>query len=431
MDTPKHYDMRMRFEHVFANGVNVIALVDLDELRAGAPGIELSMDGNVAPTLRRGWENSIEKESRRIINLLDNAPSSGGGAHTFLARVATRTAMHWTVEQTYRWLRDYGDHCGRYMPDREINEAIAGGRRFAGVANNAKDNDESASLPRQSPLRWPEPDHGEIERICRLGPRLATLSAGSPSPPKDDAPRTEEIIDLLFGGGDPWLCCGVASYKFFTQRRERWRERLSDQSFIVPSAMLGKYGFTKNDEVSEPAQSAVGPRQYLVVEFDYCEKCRDGKQDTAFAPLIRKLAVPASRARAALLAHLSRFAPLAFVVHSGGKSLHGWFPCTGISEDELRTSWLAPVNSAPIRRRGAHPNSSACPTGPVRPRQTPRGSTSAFSTRRRSPMLKTASRWNTGNRPRESRPPPSNAGRPSKCQPAKRSPSLPAFWGFQ
>ena len=53
MDTPKHYDMRLRFEHEFANGVNVIALVDLDQLRAGAPGIELSMDGNVAPTLRR------------------------------------------------------------------------------------------------------------------------------------------------------------------------------------------------------------------------------------------------------------------------------------------------------------------------------------------------------------------------------------------
>ena len=338
MDTPKHYDMRLRFEHEFANGVNVIALVDLDQLRAGAPGIELSMDGNVAPTLRRSWENSIEKESRRIIKLLDNAPSSGDGAHTFLARVATRTAMHWTVEQTYRWLRDYGDRCGRYMPDREINEAIADGRRFAGMRDNAF-GDKPDSMPQQRPPRWPQPDKGEIERICRLGPRLATLSAGSPSPPKDDAPRTEEIIDLLFGGGDPWLCCGVASYEFSTQRREKWRGRLSDQSFIVPSAMLGKYGFTKNDEVSEHAQSAVGPRQYLVIEFDFSERTRDGTRDTALAPLIRKLAVAGITVAdmcAALLAHLSRFAPLAFVVHSGGKSLHGWFPCSGIPEDELR-----------------------------------------------------------------------------------------------
>jgi hypothetical protein len=344
MDTPKHYDMRLRFEHEFANGVNVIALVDLDELRADAPGIELSMDGNVAPTLRRGWENNIEKESHRIIKLLDNAPSSGDGAHTFLARVATRTAMHWTAEQTYRWLRDYGDRCGRCMPDREINEAIADGRRFAGVTDNGTSIGKPASrsiqarrLP-QSP-RWPEPDQTQIATICRKGPGLAELSACSPSPPKDDAPRTEEIIDLLFGNGNPWLCCGVASYEFSTQRREEWRGRLSDQSFIVPSAMIGKYGFTKHDKVSEHAQSAVGSRRHLVVEFDFSEKTRDGTRDTAFAPQLRSLGadgVTVADMCAALLAHLAKVAPMVLVVHSGGKSLHGWFPCAGIAEGELR-----------------------------------------------------------------------------------------------
>jgi hypothetical protein len=40
---------------------------------------------------------------------------------------------------------------------------------------------------------------------------------------------------------------------------------------------------------------------------------------------------------AALLAHLSKFAPLALVVHSGGKSLHGWFPCPGVAEHHLHT----------------------------------------------------------------------------------------------
>jgi hypothetical protein len=32
----------------------------------------------------------------------------------------------------------------------------------------------------------------------------------------------------------------------------------------------------------------------------------------------------------------AKFAPLALVVHSGGKSLHGWAACAGIAEDELR-----------------------------------------------------------------------------------------------
>jgi hypothetical protein len=39
MEPPKHYDMRLRFEHEFVNGVNVIALVNLDQLRAGAPAL--------------------------------------------------------------------------------------------------------------------------------------------------------------------------------------------------------------------------------------------------------------------------------------------------------------------------------------------------------------------------------------------------------
>jgi hypothetical protein len=286
MDSPKHYDIRLRFAHEFANGVNAVALVDLDKLRARGPAVELNIDGTLASTLRRGWESSIENESHRIVELLDNAPSSGDGAHTFLARVATRTAMHWTAEQTYCWLRDYGDRCGRCMPDREINEAIAAGRRFAGVHDNdaSIDNSASGSLhasPCQQFPRWPEPDQTEIEQICRSGPRLTKLSDSSSSPPTNDASRAEEIIDRLFGNGDPWLCCGVASYEFSTQRREKWRGTLSDQSFIVPNAMLGKYGFTKNDKVSEHAQSAVGPRQYLVIEFDFSEKTRNGTRDTS------------------------------------------------------------------------------------------------------------------------------------------------------
>jgi hypothetical protein len=40
--------------------------------------------------------------------------------------------------------------------------------------------------------------------------------------------------------------------------------------------------------------------------------------------------------QAAVLAHLAKKAPLALVVHSGGKSLHGWFFCEGRSEESLR-----------------------------------------------------------------------------------------------
>lgn len=39
--------------------------------------------------------------------------------------------------------------------------------------------------------------------------------------------------------------------------------------------------------------------------------------------------------QAAVLVHLASLAPLALAVHSGSKSLHGWFFCTGRPEESL------------------------------------------------------------------------------------------------
>ncbi len=36
-----------------------------------------------------------------------------------------------------------------------------------------------------------------------------------------------------------------------------------------------------------------------------------------------------------LLLHLAEKAPLALVVYSGGKSLHGWFYCAGVAEEKV------------------------------------------------------------------------------------------------
>jgi len=66
-------------------------------------------------------------------------------------------------------------------------------------------------------------------------------------------------------------------------------------------------GMTKNGQESKHALSNTGPRLFLVIEFD------TGTADD----------------HAALLLHLAQRAPLALAVHSGGKSLHGWFYCRG------------------------------------------------------------------------------------------------------
>ena len=47
---------------------------------------------------------------------------------------------------------------------------------------------------------------------------------------------------------------------------------------------------------------------------------------------------------AALLLHLAERAPLALAVHSGGKSLHGWFYCAGVPEERVRRTFQYAVS---------------------------------------------------------------------------------------
>jgi hypothetical protein len=77
-------------------------------------------------------------------------------------------------------------------------------------------------------------------------------------------------------------------------------------------------------------------RLYQIIEFDFSEYSRDGSRETVWAPWIRRWKdnrQSIKDACAALLWHLSQYAPLVLVVWSGGKSLQGWFTAQG--EDEL------------------------------------------------------------------------------------------------
>ena len=78
--------------------------------------------------------------------------------------------------------------------------------------------------------------------------------------------------------------------------------------------MTATTGITQEGRESEHTLSNTGPRRFLIVEQD------GGGADE----------------QAAVLLHLARRAPLALAVHSGGKSIHGWFFCEGQSEERLR-----------------------------------------------------------------------------------------------
>jgi hypothetical protein len=128
----------------------------------------------------------------------------------------------------------------------------------------------------------------------------------------DGEPHTEQIIDRLFTDG-PMLCCGKSNSDFDTKPREEWRGELSRLQFIVPSPMSALTGNTRDGRESKHTLDNTGPRRFLVCEFDR------GEIDD----------------HAALLIHLGGYAPLVCVVHSGRRSLHGWFYVHGQLDEKM------------------------------------------------------------------------------------------------
>ena len=79
-------------------------------------------------------------------------------------------------------------------------------------------------------------------------------------------------------------------------------------------SLTARVGRTQDRKKSAHTLEATGPRWFLVIEQD------SGTIDE----------------QSAVLLHLAERAPLAVAVHSGGKSIHGWFYCAGQSEEKLR-----------------------------------------------------------------------------------------------
>lgn len=237
-------------------------------------------------------------------------PKAGNGVHRWLLSQANRCRnLHRSPEQTFSELRDASRECGRTVPDREIWDAI--GTAFTGSRRSLNSTWMAAAQRRP---RWPAVDHSSIDAASNSGFGLADLRAGSPTSCEEFGLDAEAIIDTLFPG-DPFLCVGWRSAKqASTVLRSVWRGRLCGASLIVPSPMTAPLGRTKAGRVSPRCLGNVGPRHFLVIEFD------NGSIDT----------------QAARLWNLARMAPLTLVVHSGNKSLHGWFWCRGIEESRVR-----------------------------------------------------------------------------------------------
>lgn len=236
---------------------------------------------------------------------IGSPPQAGEGVHSWLFRTARQLHAHYSnKEEMAELLAAAVAGCGRNVSRREIEDAIAHS------ASCAWQLGVHTGLARPRP--WPERDNHRVETILQNGRGLADLWEASNVTIADNHQHTECVIDLLFPG-NPLLCCGATQSDFDTQTREIWRNKLRRLQFIVPSPMTSVFGQTKDGRPSKHTLANTGPRRFLVCEFD------QGTTDT----------------HAALLLHLGGFAPLVCVVHSGGKSLHGWFLVEGQLEDRV------------------------------------------------------------------------------------------------
>jgi len=244
----------------------------------------------------------IKQLPQWCVDIIANPPRSGEGFHNWLfhaARALWKCGRE--ANDISAILENAATTCGRYVPQREIENAV----------RNSQASAFQPALAR--PQSWPSVNHEQREAIIATGASLVDLWEVSPVRIEDSKSHTEEIIDTLFPN-NPLLCAGRSNCDFATHTRGEWRGKLAALQLIVPSPMSAPRGITQEGKESAHALSNTAARRFLVIEFDH------GGVDE----------------HAALLLHLAARAPLAIVVHSGSRSLHSWFYCAGQTEERLQ-----------------------------------------------------------------------------------------------
>jgi hypothetical protein len=260
-------------------------------------------DGTMSPSpLKKAFSARIPK---RIRQELSSPPHRGQGLHQWLFVMSLKLSAYRTPEEIIHLLDKATER-----------EPVSASEIYKSVENATRSIPKTGQLVRLNPNRlksFPPVNLEQRESIIINGGGLEDLWEKSPIQFTDAKPHTEEIIETLFPS-DPLLCCGWSSSRFATNERSRWKD-LSGLQLIVPSPMSAPTGVTKEGKISAHSLDNTGPRRFLIVEQD------QGTLDE----------------QSSILLHLAQKAPLALAVHSGSKSIHGWFFCSNQTEEELRS----------------------------------------------------------------------------------------------
>ncbi len=247
----------------------------------------------------------ISKLPQFLQEMLNTPPRTGEGVHNWLFRVARQLHAHLPANEIVDLLENCVANCGRHVPRHEIVSAVQNSIPCAWTPGGQLQSIHPAP-------KWPSVNQEQQEAVIASGFGLVDLWELSNPRIEDGEAHTEWIIDRLFPG-NPLLCGGKSNSSFDTKPREDWRGELSRLQLIVPSPMSAITGRTKDGRESTHTLDNTGPRRFLVIEFD------EGNLDQ----------------HAAALRHLAGYAALVCAVHSGGKSLHGWFNVHSQPEEKV------------------------------------------------------------------------------------------------
>jgi hypothetical protein len=286
------------------------------------------------------------KLPKRLRELLDSCPTKGNGVHGWLFMAALQLHRYFSEDEIVELLKEKLS-CQR--PESEIVGTVANAGRYSRGEMGA---------PSQKP--WPAVDYTLVHKIVVSSPiRLKDLSSISPMDLSTEEPRTEEILDALYPG-NPLLCIGRSVNACWTKPRDFWRGRESGFQFIVPNPMSKETGLTTDGKVSQRCIDTTGPRQFVVSEFDISE-------DGDWAPYVhdcRNRGITIIDANIALIIELTTRGlpclPLGLMVHSGGKSMHAWCPCSELTDEQLRPFMAGPLGSEQTKPPGLVVNWSEC-----------------------------------------------------------------------
>jgi len=239
-----------------------------------------------------------------VRDLLGSPPHRGGGLNLWFYRVARLLHLYRDSNEVVNLLR--AATAGEPVKPGEIERAVKNS------AATAWKPGQPVTPTRAAPA-WPPVNTVLRESIIASGPGLYDSWENSPVRFEDNKSHAEETIDVLFPG-NPFLCIGQSDSDFATRQRQSWRGQLAQAQLIVPSPMTAVWGHRKEDgKESQHTLENTGPRRFLVIEQD------KGDVDE----------------QTSILFHLAKNGPLALTVHSGSKSIHGWFFCAGRPEERL------------------------------------------------------------------------------------------------